>query len=39
MDGKTGKRRDSVRALLVFDKNKFMYMLHSEINNEECSIA
>ena len=32
MDGKTGKRRDSVRALLVFDKNKFMYMLHSEIN-------
>ena len=32
MDGRTGKRRDSVRALLVFDKNKFMYMLHSEIN-------
>ena len=32
VDGKTGKRRDSVRALLVFDKNKFMYMLHSDIN-------
>ena len=32
VDGNTGKRRDSVRALLVFEKNKFMYMLHSEIN-------
>jgi hypothetical protein len=32
MDARTGKRRDSVRALLVFDENKFMYMLHSEIN-------
>jgi hypothetical protein len=32
MDAKTGKRRDSVRALLVFDKNGFMYMLHSQIN-------
>ena len=32
VDGRTGKRRDSVRALLVFDKNRFMYMLHSEIN-------
>ena len=32
VDAKTGKRWDSVRALLVFDKNKFMYMLHSEIN-------
>jgi hypothetical protein len=32
LDGKTGKRWDSVRALLVFYNNKFMYMLHSEIN-------
>ena len=32
MDPKMGKKWDSVRALLVFDKNKFMYMLHSEIN-------
>lgn len=32
MDPKTGKKWDSVRALLVFGKNKFMYMLHSEIN-------
>lgn len=32
MDGKTGKRRDSVRALLVFDHNQFRYMLHSEMN-------
>ena len=32
MNAKTGKRWDSVRALLVFDKNKFTYMLHSEIN-------
>ena len=32
MDAKTGKRWDSIRALLVFDKNKFIYMLHSEIN-------
>ena len=31
-DVKTGKRRDSVRALLVFDRNTFMYMLHSEQN-------
>lgn len=32
MDMKTGKRWDSVRALLVFEKSKVMYMLHSEIN-------
>ena len=32
MDVKAGKRRDSVRSLLVFDRNKFMYMLHSEMN-------
>src|SRR3989344_4408759 len=32
MDAKTGKRWDSVRALLVFYNNNFMYMLHSEIN-------
>jgi hypothetical protein len=32
VDGKTGKRWDSVRALLVFDNNHFRYMLHSEMN-------
>jgi len=32
MDLKTGRRQDSVRSLLVFDKNKYMYMLHSEMN-------
>jgi len=32
MDLKTGRRRDSVRSLLAFDKNKYMYMLHSEMN-------
>jgi hypothetical protein len=32
VDGSTGKKWDSVRALLVFDENGFMYMLHSEIN-------
>jgi hypothetical protein len=31
-DVKAGKQRDSVRSLLVFDQNKFMYMLHSEMN-------
>ena len=32
LDTRTGKKWDSVRALLVFDKNQFIYMLHSEIN-------
>lgn len=32
VDGKTGKRWDSVRSLLVFDKNRHVYMLHSEMN-------
>jgi hypothetical protein len=32
VDGNTGKKWDSVRALLVFDEKGFMYMLHSEIN-------
>jgi hypothetical protein len=32
MDGKTGKRWDSIRSLLVFDKNGYVYMLHSEMN-------
>jgi len=31
MDAKTGKRADSARALMVFDKNGFMYMLHTEM--------
>jgi len=31
MNAKTGKRWDSVRSLLVFDKSRFMYMLHSEM--------
>jgi hypothetical protein len=32
MDVKTGKRLESIRALLVFDKNGFIYMLHVEMN-------
>ena len=32
LDASTGKKWDSVRALLVFHENQFMYMLHSEIN-------
>jgi len=31
MDMKAGKRLDSHRALLVFDKKGFMYMLHTEL--------
>ena len=31
MDVKAGKRLESVRALLVFDKSGFMYMLHTEM--------
>jgi hypothetical protein len=32
IDVKTNKRLDSVRGLLVFDKNGFIYMLESEMN-------
>lgn len=32
VDPKTNKRLDSLRGLLVFDKNGFMYMLESEMN-------
>ena len=31
MDAKTGVKLDSVRGLLVFDKGRFMYMLHREM--------
>jgi len=32
MDGKTGARLDSIRALLVFQRGAFIYMLHQEMN-------